>query len=73
MTHYVCIDSEAPKKREFFTISIVGNALKKAWRNFVDPQHPEAEKLPEKYTFSFLKALHMLQADQVGNNEQVRS
>ena len=62
---------QGPAKRSFFTISIVAHALKKRWRKFAQPN--ATGDLPDKYTFSFLKALHMIQEEQEESNEQVLS
>ena len=54
-------------KCEIFTISIVSQSLRKLWREFVSPY--EKSPLPEKYTFSFVKALHIVQDEQVAREE----
>ena len=59
------------KQRPFFTISIVAKSQKEQWRAYVEPNVDQKKDLPEKYTFSLIKAAGLLQQDQIRKGEQV--
>ena len=59
------------KQRPFFTVSIVAKDEKEKWRAFIQTASDPNEQLPAKYTFSLIKALGLLQQDQIRNGEKV--
>jgi len=59
------------KQRPFFTVSIVAKDDKEKWRGHIETSSDPKEKLPYKYTFSLVKALRLLQEDQIQNGEKV--